>query len=154
MKNMGRYACRYPGHCDYWQTMAKCGFLNDKPLRFGSTSISPIEFTTVLFDSQEQFHYNKSDMDIAMVRIDMVGYAKNKKKRIIYQLFDERDSVTGFTAMQRTVGFMMGVGARLILDGKISKSGVISPIDISFKIIKNELEHYGMKISRQEISLS
>ena len=154
IKNMGRYACRYPGHCDYWQTMAKCGFLNDEPISIGSTSISPIEFTTALFDSQKQFHYNESDVDIAMVRIESEGYAKNKKKRIIYQLFDKRDSVTGFTAMQRTVGFMMGIGARLILDGKISKSGVISPIDISFKIIKNELEHYGMKITRQEISLS
>lgn len=154
IKNMGRYACRYPGHCDYWQTMAKCGFLNDEPISIGSTSISPIEFTTALLDSQEQFHYGERDMDFAMVRIDMVGYAKNKKKRIIYQLFDKRDSVTGFTAMQRTVGFMMGIGARFILKGMIAKKGLISPIDIPYEMLENELKQYGMKISRQEILLS
>jgi len=154
IKDMGRYACRWPGHCDFWQAMARSGFLSDKPIQVGSTSIAPIELTAALLDSQEQFHYGEADIDIAMIRVDIQGYAKGVKKRIIYQLIDQRDLATGFTAMQRTVGFTMGMGARFILEGKCSKNGLISPIDISFKMVENGLKQYGMKISRQETLLS
>lgn len=154
IREMGRYACRWPGHCDFWQAMAKSGFLNSEPVKVGSQSISPIKFTSALLNSQEQFHYGESDADIAMVRIDMLGYKDGKKKQIIYQLIDQRDMTTGFTAMQRTVGFTMGMGARFILEGKISKRGVISPIDVPYKMLQAGLKQYGMKISRKEISLS
>ena len=151
IKTMGRYACRWPGHCDFWQTMVKSGFLNDDPIKVGSNQVSPIEFTTSLLNSQAQFHYGDSDKDIAMVRVDMSGSKNGNKKRIVYQLLDFRDMKTGFTAMQRTVGFTMGIGARLIFEGKISKKGVISPIDIPYKIIKQELSKYDMKIKRWKI---
>ncbi|MBN2011106.1 saccharopine dehydrogenase NADP-binding domain-containing protein [candidate division KSB1 bacterium] len=154
IKEMGRYACRWPGHCDFWRAMVNSGFLNSEPVKIGSQTISPIEFTAALLNSQAQFHYGENDVDIAMVRTDMVGYKNGEKKQIIYQLIDQRDMTTGFTAMQRTVGFMMGMGARFILEGKISKSGVISPIDVPYEMVQDELKQYGMKISRKEISQS
>ena len=124
VKSMGRYACRWPGHCDFWERIANSGFLNDEPIQVGSQKVIPIEFTTALLNSQQQFHYNESDKDMALARVDMSGTKDGKNKRVIYQLLDFRDMDTGFTAMQRTVGFTMGIGARLILNDEIPQKGV------------------------------
>ena len=153
IKSMGRYACRWPGHCDFWQAVSRSGFLDEQPIQVGSQQVSPIEFTSALLNSQEQFHYGESDKDMAMVRVDMTGLKNGKKKRVIYQLLDFRDKKTGFTAMQRTVGFTMGIGARFILEGKISQRGVISPIDISYTMLEQELKKHDMKITRQDFFL-
>ena len=150
VKEMGRYACRYPGHCDFWEKMAKCGFLDEKPIPVGSMNISPAAFTASLLESQKQFQYSEDERDFTMVRIDVRGISRGKKKRIVYQLIDWRDMDTGFTAMQRTVGFTMGLGARLILEGKLNP-GLLSPMDVPYELVVGGLETFGMKITRREM---
>jgi hypothetical protein len=51
--------------------------------------------------------------------------------------------------MQRGVGFTLGLGARLIMDGKLKKTGLISPIDVPFDLVTRELEKHGIKITRE-----
>jgi len=55
--------------------------------------------------------------------------------------------------MSRTVGYTVSIGAQLICSGKISKKGVLSPVnDIPFDIFKDELEKRGIIIkSRIEV---
>ncbi len=151
VKEMGRYACRYPGHCAFWEIMAKSGFLDEESIRVGDVEVSPIAFTSSLLGSQAQFQFTAEEQDIVMVRVDMRGNREGKKKRIVYQLIDRRDVETGFTAMQRTVGFTMGLGARLILDGRLSRTGLVSPMDVSFDEVVQGLEQYGIHITRQEL---
>lgn len=151
IKEMRRYSCRWPGHCAFWEIMAKCGFLNDNALKIGNTMVSPAEFTASLLGSQKQFHFADNEQDIALIRIDVRGKSKGKKSRIVYQLIDRRDPATGFTAMQRTVGFTMSLGAQLILEGKLNKPGLLSPIEVPFDLVARGLEKHGMKISREEL---
>jgi len=47
--------------------------------------------------------------------------------KITYDLVDYRDLSTGLFAMNRTVGFTSSIGALMILSGKITGSGVLSP---------------------------
>jgi saccharopine dehydrogenase-like NADP-dependent oxidoreductase len=150
IKEMARYSCRWPGHCAFWEIMAKCGFLNESPLKIGNTMVSPVEFTASLLGSQEQFHYSNEEQDIALIRIDVRGRSKGEKSRIVYQLIDRRDLATGFTAMQRTVGFTMSLGAQLILEGRLNKPGLLSPIEVPFDLVARGLEKHGMHISREE----
>ena len=150
IKEMGRYACRYPGHCAFWETFVKSGFLDEKPIRVGDTDVIPMEFTASLLESQEQFYFADDEQDIVLVRIDVRGFSEGKRKRIVYQLIDRRDLETGFTAMQRTVGFTMGLGGRLILDGVLKKPGLLSPIDVPFDLVAEGLKTFGMSITRQE----
>jgi lysine 6-dehydrogenase len=152
IKEMARYSCRWRGHCAFWEIMAKCGFLNDSPLKIGNTMVSPVEFTASLLGSQKQFHYsNNEEQDIALIRIDVRGKSKGKKARIVYQLIDRRDLATGFTAMQRTVGFTMSLGAQLILEGRLNKPGLLSPIEVPFDLLAQGLERHGMHISCEEL---
>lgn len=150
ISEMGRYICRWEGHGAFWEVMAKSGFLDQKPVRVGNASVVPAEFCASLLASQDQFYYKKDEQDMALVRMDVRGKAEGKKKRVIYQLIDRRDLETGFTAMQRTVGFTAGIGARLILDGKFSKPGVALPIEVPFELVKKEIEALGMTIVREE----
>ncbi len=154
IKEMGRYACRYPGHCDFWYKMANCGFLDEEPLKIDHTEIQPIEFVTKLLTSQKQFQYNDNESDFAFIRVEVIGKVKNKRKKIIYHVIDYKDLPTGFTAMQRTVGFTLSLGARLILNGQIKKPGLISPIDIPFELLEEGLKVSGIHIQRFETTLN
>jgi hypothetical protein len=40
----------------------------------------------------------------------------------------------------------------LILDGKLNKPGLISPIEVPFDYVTGELEKHGMKVTREESS--
>jgi saccharopine dehydrogenase-like NADP-dependent oxidoreductase len=98
---------------------------------------------------EPQLQLSKDERDIALIRVDASGIKDGKKKRIIYQLIDKRDLTTGFTAMTRTVGFSISVGAQMILRGDIKKRGVLSPAkDVPFNIFIEELEKRGLKLGR------
>jgi len=151
VREMGRYACRWTGHCAFWEIIAKSGFLDEKPIKVMDTLISPLEFMASLLGSQEQFRYANEEQDVALIRIDVRGALKGEKKRIVYQLIDRRDLETGFTSMQRTVGFTMSLGAQLILEGQLKKPGLLSPIEVPFDLVVRGLEKHGIQISRQEL---
>lgn len=150
VKQMGRYACRLPGHCVFWSTMAKCGFLNDQPVDVNGVQVSPVQFTAALLGSQEQFYFTDQEQDMALIYIDVRGKKNGEKKRVTYQLIDRRDLETGFTAMQRTVGFTMSLGARLILEGTLSKPGLLLPMEVPYELVVDGLKRHGMVISRRE----
>jgi len=150
VKQMGRYACRLPGHCAFWSTMAKCGFLNDQPVEVNGVMVSPVQFVAALLGSQEQFYFTDQEQDMALIYIDVRGKKEGQKKRVTYQLIDRRDLETGFTSMQRTVGFTMSLGARLILEGKLNKPGLLLPMDVPYELVADGLKRQGMVISRQE----
>jgi saccharopine dehydrogenase-like NADP-dependent oxidoreductase len=151
VKEMGRYACRYPGHCAFWDRAVNSGFLNEGALRVGDAEVSPIDFTAALLSGQDQFRFGPEDADMAMVRVDLTGWSGDRPKRAVYQLIDRRDMRTGFTAMQRTVGYTMALGARMILERRIPRCGLVSPVEISFDVLENGLGQSGMRITREEL---
>ena len=53
--------------------------------------------------------------------------------------------------MQRGVGFTMSIGAQLILDGRISRKGLVHPINVPLQTIAPELEKRDIKLTRQEL---
>jgi saccharopine dehydrogenase-like NADP-dependent oxidoreductase len=151
IQEMGRYACRLPGHCAFWEVIAKCGFLDEPPIKVGKTPISPVQFTASLLGGQSQFRYADSEQDVTLIRVDVRGKREGKRRRIIYQLIDRRDLKTGFTSMQRTVGFTMSLGAQLIMENRLKKTGLLSPIDVPYDLLVRGLEKHGMKITRHEL---
>ena len=151
VQQMGRYACRLPGHCDFWEKMAKCGFLNDQPVSINGVPVSPVQFTAAVLGGQEQFYFTDQEQDMALIYIDVRGTMKGQRKQVTYQLIDRRDLETGLTSMQRTVGFTMSLGARLILEGKLHKPGLLLPMDVPYGLVVEGLESHGMVISRTEL---
>ena len=154
IKEMGRYTGRYPGHCAFWDTFVKCGFLNNNPIKVGDAQISPVELTISLLGSDSRFFYGSNEQDIAYIRVEVCGRINNEKKRIIYEIVDQRDLDTGFTAMQRTVGFTMSIGAQLILNKTIDTLGLVTPLMVPLAMVQGELKHRGIEIIRKEISFN
>jgi saccharopine dehydrogenase-like NADP-dependent oxidoreductase len=150
IKEMGRYTCRLPGHCAFWNIMVKCGFLDEQPKRIGAACVSPIEFTASLLGSQKQFHYADDEQDIAFIRVEVQGIRRGKETGFIYQLIDTRDLETGFTSMQRTVGFTLSLGARLILEKKLAKTGLLTPLDVPYESVIPSLGKHNIRVVRQE----
>ena len=150
VREMGRYTCRYPGHCAFWEVMVKSGFLDEKPLAVGDGPVSPMQFTAALLGSQAQFHFAEDEQDLTLIRVDVRGTRAGKKARVVYQLVDTRDLVTGFTSMQRTVGFTMSLGARLILEGKLAH-GLLTPLDIDYDLVIPALQRHNLHVTRREL---
>ncbi|MFP4483132.1 MAG: hypothetical protein ACLFN0_10155, partial [Thermovirgaceae bacterium] len=50
---------------------------------------------------------------------------------------------------QRTVAFPMSIGTQLILNGSVSKKGIINPSDVPYELLKGELDRRGLKITKR-----
>ncbi len=151
VREMARYTGRWPGHCAFWDVMVKCGFLDPAPMALaGGARVSPQELVAALLSSQARFRYADDEADLAFVRVDVRGTRKGERTRIVYDLVDRRDFATGLTAMQRTVGFTLAVGARLILDAALSSRGLLTPLDVPYDLVFPALERRGIRVTRRE----
>lgn len=90
--------------------------MSEKPINIGEAAVAPIDFVSSLLQSQEQFWYLDQQRDTTLIRVEVQGKKDGQNKSIIYQMVDYRDLESGFTSMQRTVGFTMGIGAMLLPD--------------------------------------
>ncbi len=145
----GRYSMRWSGHAAFWKKLVDLGFLEEEPILVGENEVSPRQFVHDLLAPQLQ--YGPKERDIAGLRIEVVGLKNGKSKRVIYQMVDRRDLETGLLAMQRTVGFTASIGAQMILNGQITKRGLLTPTrDIPSDILIEELKKRGISIQRTE----
>jgi saccharopine dehydrogenase-like NADP-dependent oxidoreductase len=148
LKDMGRYAMRWPGHNQFWNIMAELGFMGEIPVRMEGVEISPRQFVVAHLTPRLQFRDTERDM--VVIRVEAWGLKKEKPRRVTYELVDYRDLSTGLFAMNRTVGFTTSIGAQLILAGKITKAGVLSPVrDVPHRDVLQELKKRGMQIERR-----
>ena len=123
---MGRFALRWPGHSKFWRKMVALGLLDDTPISVGGVEISPRSFLTQWLTPRLQ--YTDEQRDLALLRVEAWGIKERRKVKVTYDLVDYRDLSTGLFAMNRTVGFTSSIGALMILSGKITGSGVLSPV--------------------------
>ena len=139
LRDMGRFAARWPGHSDFWRVMADMGFLEDEPLQFLVRHLTP------------RMQYRDTERDIAVLRIQAWGVKDGKGKRVTYEVVDYRDLETGLFAMNRTVGYTASIAAQLVLSGKVTGAGVLSPIhDVPGAIVLEELKRRNIRVTRRE----
>jgi len=146
LKSIGRYTCRWEGHTDFWRKMVKSDFLDDEPIEVDGKKVKPVKFVAELLKSQDKFWLKDDERDMILIRVDARGIQNEESVQNLYKLIDKRDLQTGFTAMQRTVGFTASIGAQLILDGEIDKEGILSPTDIDLALISREIENRDIDI--------
>lgn len=146
LREAGRYTGRYPGHCAFWNTVVKSGLLASEPLAIAGAMISPAEFMAGALSRQRQFQYAGNERDLSFIRVEARGNRQGRPGRVVYQLIDYRDPATGFTAMQRTVGFTMSRGVQLIATGKLTKIGVLTPLALAYEDVLPALEPHGIRV--------
>jgi saccharopine dehydrogenase-like NADP-dependent oxidoreductase len=147
VRDMGRFALRYPGHRRFWLQMAALGFLDDTPLSVGGAAISPRQFLVHHLTPRLQFAADQRD--VIALRVTAWGRKGGRGLKATYQLIDYRDLTTGLFAMNRTVGYTVSIGAQMILDGRIAGPGVLSPTrDVPASDLVRELKARGMTVTR------
>lgn len=151
VREMARYTGRLPGHCVFWDVMTKCGFLDPAPVEVNGARVSPMDFVAALLASQPRFQYADDEADLTFVRVDVRGVRHGARRRVVYDMIDRRDFATGFTSMQRTVGYTLALGARLILDGALGERGLLTPLDVPYDLVFPALERHGIRVTRTEL---
>ena len=72
LKDMGRFAARWPGHCAFWRVMAEMGFLEDTPLDLGGgRGLSPHEF--LVRHLGPRLNFLDHQRDLAILRVQTWG---------------------------------------------------------------------------------
>ncbi len=146
IRDAGRFAMRYPGHCAFWYTLAQLGFLDDAPPIAG---VAPREFVRALLEPQLQFA--DDERDVALIRLDVRGVKDGRKLHLVYEVIDQRDLETGLMAMNRTVGYTTSIGAQMILRGDIRKRGLLSPLgDVPADLFFDELRQRGISVQQYQ----
>jgi saccharopine dehydrogenase-like NADP-dependent oxidoreductase len=148
VRDMGRFALRYPGHRRFWAMMARLGFLDDAPLPVDGGAISPRQFLVRHLTPKLQFA--DDERDVIVLRVTAWGLKAGRRRRVTYQLIDYRDLDTGLFAMNRTVGYTASIAAQMILKRQITTAGVLSPTrDVPPEELLRELKARGMKIEHR-----
>lgn len=147
VRDMGRFALRWPGHCDFWSKLSDLGFLDDTPLTVAGARITPRDFMVSHLGPRLRFAENERDLVIVMVQAR--GLKDGKPRTVTLRLLDYRDLDTGLFAMNRTVGYTAAIGARMLLDGTISAKGVLNPArDVPPDALLAALARRGMNVTR------
>jgi lysine 6-dehydrogenase len=148
LREMGRYAMRWPGHNPFWNAMAELGFLDETPERVGGVDLSPRRFVVEHLSPRLQFA--DGERDLVVIRVEAWGLKNRQPLRATYELVDYRDLATGFFAMNRTVGFTASIAAQLILSGRVRNTGLLNPAaDLPAAAVVEELKKRGMTIERR-----
>jgi lysine 6-dehydrogenase len=151
VRSAGRYSMRWPGHSAFWGKLVHLGFLNDETIPVDGQPVSPRRFIHELLAPQLQ--YQPHERDVAVIQVDARGMKDGRRRRLIYQVIDWRDRVTGLLAMQRTVGYTASIGAQMILRGDIPGRGLLSPLaDVPAAPFFEELQQRGITLQREEQS--
>lgn len=150
LKAAGRYTLRWLGHCAFWKNMADLHLLDREPVMVEGVPVNRIKFLAQVMGPHLQ--YAPGERDIAIVRVDVIGRKNGARKHLRYEIVDYLDLATGLSAMSRTVGFSIGIGALWLADGTLKGPGILSPVtDVPFEPLARELNKRGARITKQEI---
>ncbi|HOI44307.1 MAG TPA: saccharopine dehydrogenase C-terminal domain-containing protein [Candidatus Aminicenantes bacterium] len=113
---------------------------------------SPLDILVARMTEKMSYAEGERDMVVLRHTLDMSS-PRGKAERVTTTLVDY-GIPGGDSAMARTVGLPAAIGARLILEGKIARTGVHIPTspDI-FVPILNELKELGIRFVEKRVSL-
>ena len=150
LKALGRYAMRWPGHCAFWRTIVDLHLLDSEPVMVDGVAVNRRHYLVAALEPHLQ--YRTDERDMVILRTEVKGKKGNRIQRVVVQMIDRRDLQTGFTAMNRTVGYTASIGAQMIGSGKITKRGVLTPInDIPYLDLKRELAKRGILVTSEVV---
>jgi saccharopine dehydrogenase-like NADP-dependent oxidoreductase len=148
VQTAGRYTLRWPGHCEFWEKIARLGLLDDTPDADGGRS--PRDFLRRHLEPQLQ--YGPTERDMIILRVDVAGTKDGRRRGRRYELIDYRDLRTGMLAMSRAVGYPASVVAQMVLSGGLRRPGVASPIrDVPAGPFFEALAERGIRIVERDI---
>ncbi len=119
--NMIEKTLRYPAHSALIKAFRDAGFFSKEKIKIDGTEIRPIEFTSSIL--YKQWTLEKGEKEFTVMKI----LFESDNETIEYNLYDEYDEKTQTTSMARTTGYTCTAVARLFLEKKSFRTGIIPP---------------------------
>lgn len=130
-----------------WDKLVWLGIFSDK--KIGIKNATPAQILQKILEEKWQLEDHDKDM-IAMWH-KFVYELDNKFHEINSHMVSTGDDQT-YTAMSNTVGYPVGICAKLMLQGKINITGVKIPLDKEvYEPVLKELEQYNIHFVEQTI---
>lgn len=153
--NMKERTLRYPGHIELMRVLRESGFFSEEEIDLDGKRVRPIDLTTrLLFPLWQP---DEGEEEFTIMRIDIEGTEKGKKRHYRYDLYDRYDPETGFSSMARTTGFACTAAARMLAEGYFDRNGVFPPEYVGaetacFQYIMEYLEERDVHYRRTEVT--
>jgi saccharopine dehydrogenase-like NADP-dependent oxidoreductase len=140
---------RYPGHSQLIKALRDSGFFDKDELFIDDKLIKPINFTSKLLYKQWKLEREEKEFTVMRILIE------SDKKFISYEIYDEYDEATQTTSMARTTGYTCTAVARLLLEKKYNRIGIVPPeylgeSEENLNYILNYLKGKGIQIKKSE----
>lgn len=122
------------------------GLLDDEPV--GLPSGTPAQILEHILNKKWKLKPSENDLIVMWHRF---VYEQNGKQREIQASLVARGEDAVHTAMAKTVGLPLGIAAKLLLQGKITSTGVVIPVDAEFYTpVLKELKTLGIELIETE----
>ncbi|HRP49480.1 MAG TPA: saccharopine dehydrogenase C-terminal domain-containing protein [Ferruginibacter sp.] len=122
--NMKEKTLRYPGHAELITSFIRSGFFSDTPVTIQGANITPLDFTSALLF--HQWALKPHEPEFTYMTIRATGTMNGKPAGATFELYDERDSKTGFSSMSRTTGYTCTAAVQLSMHQPLPP-GIIFP---------------------------
>ncbi len=123
--NMKEKTLRYPGHIELMRVFRDTGLFEKNPITVGDATVRPLDVTSALMFPK--WTYEDGEEDLTVMRVFADGERNGRRVRLTWDLLDFYDANQRATSMARTTAFPCAIAARLLLEGRISQSGVLPP---------------------------
>jgi saccharopine dehydrogenase (NADP+, L-glutamate forming) len=126
--------------------LAWLGLFSDEPVPLKQGA--PVDILTARM--QEKMPYEENERDMLIMHHEFVAEYPNGDKELITSTMVDYGIPGGASSMSRTVGLPAAIATRLILEGKIDRTGVVVPVtpDI-YEPVLAELEQLGIGLEEK-----
>jgi len=114
---------RYPGHGHKIWCMMKLGLMGNDDIDIDGKKIRPRRVLETLLER----NLPPAEKDVTLIRVMIEGWKGTEARNIEYEVIDYFDEVNNLTSMMRTTSYPSTVAAMMMVDGRISDRGVLTP---------------------------
>ena len=125
------------------QKLDELGLFGEEPI--GRSGLSPAGLLQHLLEQRWKLMPNDKDLVVMWHRF---VYTKAGKKHELHASLTAIGQDQTYTAMAKTVGLPVAIAAKLVLNGRITKRGVLMPLAAEiYDPVLDELEQHGIVFS-------
>jgi lysine 6-dehydrogenase len=114
---------RYPGHGHKVWCLMKLGLMGNDEITIDGQKVRPRRLLETLLEK----NLPPAGKDVTLLRVMIDGWKGSEARNIEYEVIDYFDETNNLTSMMRTTSYPAAVAAMMMVDGRISNRGVLTP---------------------------
>ena len=140
---------RWPGHFQGVRTLMECGLLDEAPVEFNGTKISPRKFFLHLVNPR--LAPKENDSDVCVMYNTIFGTRDGKPVKVEYHMWEGASQ--GFSGMARVTSFPAAIGAKMVGAGRFAQRGIRAPeecvVGENYPLFMEELKKVNITIGEK-----